>query len=280
MAFSAWASGFGKEFRKFGVSASDASARAQGYASASVDPSSAFYEGPRVQRRIAYQGAGFGGGGAGSTGGGVDPATSAALEKAISYYSPEGGYGKGVEAGLERGRVKTVASGMQGLVSAGLAGTTMAGGLGKKYEEEVAMPARARVEETRAQAISGLQVLKAQITQGATEAARTRALQKYLAQLQASTQIGAAGMPATSSITSAPARAPTGTTQQGADNFYTKPRESFGSIAGGNEPYQFEAAETIYGDPTVRGEEGQPIGERQTGIYTGGSYTPFPKRWS
>ncbi len=235
--------------------------------------------GQSVQYKVT--GAGGGGGASGGGGGGIDPATSTALEKAMAFYREGGGYGKGVEAGLERGRVKAVAGGMQGLVSAGLAGTTMMGGLGKKYEEEVAMPARARVEETRAQAISGLETLKAQIIQGATEAARTRALQTYLAKLQSSTQIGIAGMRTTPSIVRTGARAPARTTQQGVDNFYTKPRESYGSIAGGGgEPYQFEAAETIYGDPTVRGTEGQPIGERQTGVYTSGGYAPFPKRWS
>ena len=122
-------------------------------------------------------------------GGGIDPETKASLERAMAYYKEGGGYGKGVEAGLERGRVKSLASGMQSMVSAGLSGTTMPAGLGKKYQEEVAMPARAKVEETRAQAISGLEVIKAQITQGATEAARSRALQQYLAKLQSSTQL-------------------------------------------------------------------------------------------
>ena len=120
---------------------------------------------------------------------GADPAAMSALQRAMAYYAPGGGYGKGVEAGLERGRVKAVATGAQSLVSAGLAGTTTIAGLGKRYEEEVAMPARARVEETRAGAISGLEAMKAQIIQGATESARSRALQTYLAQLQASTSM-------------------------------------------------------------------------------------------
>ncbi|GAI23362.1 unnamed protein product, partial [marine sediment metagenome] len=121
-------------------------------------------------------------------GGGISSAASEALQRAMAYYAPGGGYGAGVEAGLERGRTRAVAGGMQSLVSAGLAGTTMAAGLGKKYEEEVAMPARARVEETRAGAISGLEAMKAQIIQGATESARSRALQEYLVRLQASQQ--------------------------------------------------------------------------------------------
>lgn len=165
------------------------------------------------------------------TGGGVDPVASEALKKAIAYYSPEGGYGKGVEAALGRARTKAVASGTQALVSAGLMGTTMPAGLGKKFEEEIGMPTRARVEETRAERLAGLEVLKAQITQGATEAARARALQKYLAQLQASTQFGIAGMRETPSIVSRPTVSrPTGQ----AGDFYVQPSGGYGSVVGGD----------------------------------------------
>ena len=117
-------------------------------------------------------------------GGGVNPAASSAIDKAIAYYGEGGGYGKGTEAALERGRTKALASGAQGLVSAGLSGTTMMAGLGKKYEEEVGAPTRARLEESRGQAISSLEMTKAQIVQGATESDRSRALQTYLAELQ------------------------------------------------------------------------------------------------
>ncbi len=123
---------------------------------------------------------------------GVDPEARTAIERAIGQYRPGGAYGVGIEAALERGRTKAVSSGMQALVSAGLAGTTRPAGLAKKYEEEVGMPTRARVEETRAGAISGLETLKAQVIQGATEATRTRALQQLLADLQAKTQTGIA----------------------------------------------------------------------------------------
>lgn len=146
-----------------------------------------------ISRRATSEemaGAGFPGGPAtGDIGGGLAKGTRKAFKRAIARYRPGGAYGKGVEAALERGRVKAVAGGMQGLVSAGLAGTTMMGGLGKKFEEEIAMPTRARVEETRAGKLSELQVLKAQAIQGATEAARSRAMQKYLAKLSASTQM-------------------------------------------------------------------------------------------
>ncbi len=122
-----------------------------------------------------------------------------AIQKAKAQYAPGGGFGKGVEAGLERGRVKAMASGMQGLVGAGLAGTTMAGGLGLRYEEEVAAPTRAGVEERRAQAISGIEMQQAgmgfQAGQAglqrgfqAGQAGAQRDLQKYIADLQANLQ--------------------------------------------------------------------------------------------
>ncbi len=112
----------------------------------------------------------------------------AALQRAKAQYAPGGGFGKGVEAGLERGRVKAMASGMQGLVGAGLAGTTMAGGLGLRYEEEVAAPVRAGVEERRAQAISGIETQEAGMGFQAGQAGAQRGLQKYIADLQANLQ--------------------------------------------------------------------------------------------
>ena len=118
----------------------------------------------------------------------------AAWEKAIAQYGPEGGYGVGVEAALERSGKKALASGMQGLVSAGLAGTTMPAGLGKKFEEEVAMPARAQVEETRAQAIANLQAAYAEAQQRGYETAEDRALRERLSQSQLGTQQAIAGM--------------------------------------------------------------------------------------
>lgn len=107
----------------------------------------------------------------------VSPGAKESFEKAIAQYAPEGGFGKGVEAGLERGRVKAVASGTQSLVSAGLAGTSVVAGLGKKYEEEVAAPTRAGVESERAQQISSLQAAYAGMEQGAYESSQNRALQ-------------------------------------------------------------------------------------------------------
>lgn len=128
------------------------------------------------------------------TGGGMDPAALEALTKAKAYYEPGGDYGKGVEAGLERERTQAMSSGMQALVASGFAGTTMAGGLGKKFAEEVGMPTRARIEETRAERLSALDVLKAQLTQSASESAQQRALQKFIARMSSDTSLALGGM--------------------------------------------------------------------------------------
>lgn len=123
-----------------------------------------------------------------ATSGGISPTALAALRRAKAQYAPGGGFGKGVEAGLERGRVKAMASGMQGLVGAGLAGTTMAGTLGKRYEEEVGAPVRAGVEERRAQAISGIEMQQAGMGFQAGQTGAQRSLQMYIAELQANLQ--------------------------------------------------------------------------------------------
>ncbi len=131
--------------------------------------------------------------------GGANAGALAAIQRAKAQYAPGGGFGKGVEAGLERGRVKATSMGMQSLVSSGLAGTTMAAGLGTKFEEEVAAPTRAGVEGQRAQAISGIEMQEAGMRFQAGEAglqrgfqasqsAAQRTLQEYIANLQANLQ--------------------------------------------------------------------------------------------
>ncbi len=120
-----------------------------------------------------------------------------AIQRAKAQYAPGGSFGKGIEAGLERGRVKAVSSGMQNLVSAGLAGTTAAGGLGLRYEEEVAAPTRANLESERARLTSSLEMQEAgmgfQASQAgfqrdfqASESSASRTLQTYIADLTAS----------------------------------------------------------------------------------------------
>lgn len=78
------------------------------------------------------------------------------FKEAKALYAPEGEFMAGTEAGIARGSKRAVASGVQQLASAGLAGTSMVGGLGKKYEEEIGMPARQRATTARLQALAGL----------------------------------------------------------------------------------------------------------------------------
>ncbi len=90
----------------------------------------------------------------------VDPAAkekiSGLFAEARALYDTDGDFMKGIEAQLGRSRKRAVASGMQGLASAGLAGTSMMGGFGKKFEEEVAQPALAVATSARLSALSGL----------------------------------------------------------------------------------------------------------------------------
>ena len=85
---------------------------------------------------------------------------------ARALYDPEGDYMKGVEASIERGRGKAIAGGMQGLASAGLAGTSLMGNLSKAYEEEVAAPMRERAASERTAALAGLLSSEAQALMG------------------------------------------------------------------------------------------------------------------
>ena len=81
---------------------------------------------------------------------------SSLFKEAKALYAPGGGYMKGLESQLARGSERAVASGVQNLASAGLAGTSMVGGLGLQYEEDVATPARAGANTQRLGALSNL----------------------------------------------------------------------------------------------------------------------------
>ena len=85
------------------------------------------------------------------------------FKEAKALYAPGGEYMKGIEASISRGAKKSVASGVQQLASAGLAGTSIVGGLGKKYEEEIGMPARERATTARLSALSGLLAQEASV---------------------------------------------------------------------------------------------------------------------
>jgi len=84
------------------------------------------------------------------------PTVQDLLTGLLSRYAPGGEFGRGQEALLGRAKTKGVADISQGLVSAGLAGTTMAAGAGKKWEEEVGMPARLQLEDIRSQRYSDI----------------------------------------------------------------------------------------------------------------------------
>jgi hypothetical protein len=70
-------------------------------------------------------------------------------------YAPGGAFGRGYEAMLERTKGRDVASGAQSLVGSGMFNTTQPAGLGKKWEEEVGMPSRMRLEDIRMERYAG-----------------------------------------------------------------------------------------------------------------------------
>lgn len=79
-----------------------------------------------------------------------------ALESYADIFRPGGEYGAGIEAMIGRGEKKAVAGGMQSLVSAGLAGTTMPMHLQQTYQEEIGMPTRMRAEDVRMERLGGV----------------------------------------------------------------------------------------------------------------------------
>ncbi len=96
-----------------------------------------------------------------------------ALESYADIFRPGGEYGAGVEAMIGRGEKKAVAGGMQNLVSAGLAGTTMPMHLQQTYQEEIGMPTRLRSEDVRMERLGGRRFIKKKMTTGYTAGAAT-----------------------------------------------------------------------------------------------------------
>jgi len=83
------------------------------------------------------------------------------LDQIIERYKPGGAFGKPEEALLQRAKTKSLAETAQGLVSSGLSGTTAGIGAGQKWEEEIGMPARLKLEDIRAQRLAEAMAAKA-----------------------------------------------------------------------------------------------------------------------
>ena len=78
-------------------------------------------------------------------------------------------YGAGFKAELERAKTRDVASSMQSLVSSGLGGTTRGAGLGKKWEEEIGVPSRLKLEDVIAEKQFAAKQFKAGIIERRTD---------------------------------------------------------------------------------------------------------------
>lgn len=91
---------------------------------------------------------------------GQEKAVMSLYDQIISMYGKD--YGSGELASLQRQKTRDLASAQQSLVSAGLYGSTMTAGLGKKWEEEIGVPTRMKLEDARKAALSGAYAQKAQ----------------------------------------------------------------------------------------------------------------------
>lgn len=85
----------------------------------------------------------------------------AIYDEIIARYGPGGTYGAAAEALLERQKIGDVGAGAQRLISAGLYGTEVGGGLERAWEAEVGAPARLRLEDIKMERLSQAQLGKA-----------------------------------------------------------------------------------------------------------------------
>ena len=79
----------------------------------------------------------------------------AIFDKIISQFQEGGAFSQATEAALATGEKRSVAQGMQSLVSSGLSGTTEAATLGRQFQEEVGTPARLTAESERVRGYTG-----------------------------------------------------------------------------------------------------------------------------
>lgn len=103
-------------------------------------------------------------------------------DEIIQRYQPGGGYGEGALASYERGKTRAVGAGMQQLVSSGLANTTVAATIGKKYEEEVGTPFKLQLQDVQSQRLSEAQAGKAGFIERRTDAYPSAGLAAQLGQ--------------------------------------------------------------------------------------------------
>jgi len=190
----------------------------------------------------------------GGAGGGLTTAARTAFGQAIDQFKPGGGYMKGIEAGLDRGRTKAVASGMSGLVSAGMSNTTQAGGLGKRYEEEIGAPTRAGAETQRMQNLASLYAALGGAEQGAYEGSAGRGLGYAQLGASQSAQAGQLGL----------GYAQLAARQQ--PNYYDGGGGG-GGYNGGGGSYSIPSSMSSLGGQPSRGYSMNPYGTKQTAQY-------------
>lgn len=83
------------------------------------------------------------------------------LNKAITRYSPGGGFGAGYETQLATQKVRDVGTASQSLISSGLYGTEVGANIGTSWEAAVGAPARLSLEDLRGERLTSAESAKA-----------------------------------------------------------------------------------------------------------------------
>jgi len=86
----------------------------------------------------------------------------AIYDEIVTRYQPGGEFEKKSLTDLERRKTRDVGAEEGKLISSGLSGTTVAGGVGRRWEEEVGTPERLKLEDVLMQRLSAAQQGKAE----------------------------------------------------------------------------------------------------------------------
>lgn len=164
----------------------------------------------------------------------------AIYDEIISRYRPGGAFEAKTLGELEKRKTREVGAEKQELISSGLAGTTVMGGVGRRWEEEVGAPARLQLEDILMQRLSQAQLGKAEFMER-----REDVYPDYSLAAQLATQYGAAG--------------------GGGGGAGGMPAVSYGAVGGtspAHTPFPFSQPDIPFGYKEPKGENVEPYGEQ------------------
>ena len=195
----------------------------------------------------------------------------AIFDEIIERYKPGGSFGQGYAELLKGQKQREVGSGVQSMISSGLAGTTTAAGLGRRWEAEVGAPARLKLEDIQMERLSGAQAQKAGFLERIEEPGPdfNALMQAYSAQASAGGGGGGGGagynVSGTADISNYMSRfnaSQASTAQhfaQGTGNYYDKgSRSSLGGFSDSGRisgPSAAEQAQQNPGQPVIEGDK-------------------------